>query len=57
MRQVYFSGLLASLVPFWFFPATQIIENLPAELVFSHQVYRAGLSLLVGLCCYVRGFS
>lgn len=32
MRQVYFSGLLASLVPFWFFPATQIIENLPAGL-------------------------
>lgn len=38
MKKVHFSGLLAPLVPFWFFPTMQIIEN--CQLVFSHQIYR-----------------
>lgn len=55
MKQVYFSGLLAPLVPFWFFPASQIIEKLPAASLFTPNLQRARLLFLVGLCCYILG--
>lgn len=54
MRQVHFPSLLAPLVPFWFFPTMQIIEN--CQLVFSRQIYRDLAFHLVGLH-YILGVS